>query len=272
MDLNQEKSNTEKIIEPNQVDGKKNKTISVIVIIILLLFPIVFILFKTIGNSDSAEQKGTAGQKQEVDVATFENAANSNPNFSNLLNLSNAYISASMPDKSIPVLKKAIALNPNSAAAYNNLGVAFISLQQYQKGIDACLIAIKIDSTFQLAKNNLAWGKDEQKKLLMVIQQFEQTPENKRDNSFYINYGLIYLRLENYDKSIEIWGKILEKDPKNSTALNNTGTALMMKAQYDEAIQIFKKAMEYNANDQLAKNNLNWALGEKSKNDALEKK
>lgn len=102
--------------------------------------------------------------------------------------------------------------------------------------------------------------------------QKEQTDTNKDSVAFYINQGLEYYNSGNYDKSIETWDKILNIDPKSATALNNIGSAFMMKNQYNDAIVLFKKALELEPDNQLAKNNLAWALDEKSKTEGLLKK
>ena len=78
--------------------------------------------------------------------------------------------------------------------------------------------------------------------------------------------------MQDYDKSIEIWNKVLVTEPKNSGALINIGVAYMSKQQYDSAIKYFQKAIDSNPNDQLAKNNLAWAMDEKIKANDLAQK
>lgn len=250
--------------ETAPADEKQSKTIRTIVIVVLLLLPIAYIFYKTAGNSTSTPEQAT-NQTQAIDIAAYEAVANATPSFSNLLNLSNAYINSGMAGKAIEPLKKAIALNPESAIAYSNLGFAYTVIQQYKNGIEFGQKAVQLDSTFQLAKNNLNWALTEQNKLLQSIADLEKTPEDKRNTDFYILYGLQYLKLQDYDKSIEIWNKILLTEPKNSAALINIGVAYMSKSQFGDAIKSFQKAVDANANDQLAKNNLAWALDEQNK-------
>ena len=245
--------------------GNSNRTAKIAILIVLLLLPIVYLFVKTSGTTEPPKEQAAANQPAKTDIASLENAANSNPTFDNLINVSMAYINNKMPEKSIIPLQKAIAINPNSAIAYNNLGVAYIMMQQYQEGIDACNKALSIDATFQLAKNNFKWGMDEKNKLESAIKTQEQTPKEKRTVAYYIDYGMSYYKIKNYDKAIEQWSKIADLDKKNTAALNNIGTAFMMKMQYDDAIALFKKAIEYEPNNQLAKNNLAWAQDEKRK-------
>jgi superkiller protein 3 len=268
---NEEHHTLEEKNEKNSEEAKRSRTIRTIVIILLLLLPPAYFFYKTTSNptpTPAAEQPAN----QEINIAAYESATTTNPSFSNLLNLSNAYISKGLAIKSIEPLKKAIAMEPKSAAAYSNLGLAYTILGAYKEGIEACEKAVQLDSTFQLAKNNLNWALSEQKKVLDGVRQLEQKPQNERDLTFYNSLGLLYLKLENFDKGIELFNKVLAMDSKNSAALINIGTAFMSKFQYDDAIKSFQKAIDVNPNDQLSKNNLAWAMDEKKKAEASIKK
>lgn len=63
--------------------------------------------------------------------------------------------------KSIESSIKVLSLDPNSAVARSNICAAHIQLKEYDKAIDACESALAIDSSFQLAKNNLSWAQAE---------------------------------------------------------------------------------------------------------------
>jgi tetratricopeptide (TPR) repeat protein len=242
------------------------KKIRIAALVILMLFPLIYLFYKTKGLPENALAIETAAvQAPSSDIAVLEKAVAEKPTFDNLVNLSMAYINNKMPGKSIDHLDRAIELNPTSAIAYNNLGVAYTMMQQYQNGIDACTKALQLDSTFQLAKNNLKWAGDEKRKVLEAIKTEEQIPQNKRDVAFWSEYGLNYFKIGEYDKSIGAWNKIFELDVKNTGALNSIATAFMMKKQVDDAIALYKKALELEPGNQLAKNNLAWALEEKEK-------
>lgn len=248
--------------DENASEGKSGFNIKTLVVVALLLLPVIYIIYKTMGNS-TPEQ--AAQQTQQVDIASYENAAKTNPNFTNLLNLSNVYINSGMAAKAIEPLKQAIALSPNNAAAYSNLGFAYTIIQQFKEGIAYGEKAVQLDTSFQLAKNNLNWAKNEQKKLLAGLEQMEKTPEDKKDIAFYTLYGLQFLKLQEYEKSIEVWNKMLSIEPKNAIALVNKGVSYMSIQEYDKAIEAFQAAVDNAPTDQLAKNNLAWAVGEKKK-------
>ncbi|MBL7800049.1 MAG: tetratricopeptide repeat protein [Chitinophagales bacterium] len=244
----------------------KNKRIVLLAVAaFLLLAPVVFLFVKSSGKPDLPKTADVVTQAPQVDLSALEQTANTNPTFDNLLAYSIACIGANRPGRSIEPLKQAISLNPKSAAAYNNLGCAYTMLMQYQDGIDACTKALQIDTGFQLAKNNLKWASDEKAKTLAVIQAQENTPDAQRDVKFYINYGLNYQKIGQYDKSISIWNMVFDKEPNNADAMNNIGVAYMLKNSTDEAIAMFQKAISTNPENTLAKNNLAWAQDVKAK-------
>ena len=244
---------------------KNRKTLIQIAIVIMFAFPLIYLVQKRWDAAPLKEEQPVVVPGDNIDLASLEALVKKDPNFDNLINLSMAYVNRQMPGKSIDLLKRAAQMNPGSAVVYNNLGVAYTMLQQYQNVVEACVKALQIDSSFQLAKNNLKWAMDEKSKVVNAIASEEKMPAEKRDLGFYTDLGLNYFKVGDYGKSIEIWNKIFEIDPKSVTALNNIGTAFMMKGQIDDAVVLFKKALELEPSNQLAKNNLAWAIDEKAK-------
>jgi len=110
-------------------------------VVILVALPLIFLLYKTADYWKSG------------------------PSFSDYINQSVSYINSNQPEKAIEPLQKAIKIEPKSAVAYNNLGVAYNLIKRYDDGIAACRKAVELDPNFQLAKNNLNWGLSEKKKL-----------------------------------------------------------------------------------------------------------
>lgn len=247
------------------VQQKQKRLITIVFVVLILAMPVVYLMYKSKGTAPVENEQAAAAPAAVNNIAELENLVTKDPSFTNLINLSMAYINNRKPGRSIDHLKKAIELKPTSAVAYNNLGVAYIMLEQYQNGIDACTKALELDPNFQLAKNNLKWGNDERAKTIKKIDEQLTVTNDKRDVKFYLDHGLNYFRIGDYGKSIEVWNKVFDLEPKNINALNSIGTAFMMKNQYDDAISIFEQALAINPNNQQTKNNLAWAKGEKEK-------
>jgi tetratricopeptide (TPR) repeat protein len=81
------------------------------------------------------------------------------------LNMSLNYYNAKAFDKCIEACKQAIKLEPGYADAYSNMGAAYNMLKQWDKGIEACNMALKFNPNHKLAKGNLNWALSEKKKL-----------------------------------------------------------------------------------------------------------
>lgn len=238
---------------------KNNKTLVAIIISILVILPVAYLVIKK-----KPVAANLPAQATKVDIAALEALVKDKPDYSNLINLSQAYIASNMPGKSIPYLKKAIQLDSTKAFAYNNLGVANIMLKNYQLGINACYKATQLDDKFQLAKNNLKWAIDETNNTLASIAKLESFPVDKHNADYFIQLGIYYLYIGNYDKSIAIWQEGLSKNASNVIFNNDIGTALVMKKEYDNALVEFNKVLQKEPNNQLAKNNIQWALNEKA--------
>jgi Flp pilus assembly protein TadD len=78
--------------------------------------------------------------------------------------LSYAYIQNNQPALAIEPIMKALDLDPANLNAYNNLGVAYIYLKNYDKAESALKKAIELNPDFTLAKNNLKWAEQERRK------------------------------------------------------------------------------------------------------------
>lgn len=73
------------------------------------------------------------------------------------INLSLSYYNQGKYNECIEASKKSIAISP-SANAYNNICTAYNQLKQYDKAIQACNEALKLDTNHNLAKGNLAYA------------------------------------------------------------------------------------------------------------------
>jgi tetratricopeptide (TPR) repeat protein len=211
--------------------------------------------------STSQPQAASVGQS----VETLEAAVKTSPTPANRLDLSRAYINAGQPEHAILVLLSLVAEDKNNALAWNNLCVANILQQAYTAAVENCNRAIALEPNNQLARNNLRWADDEQKKAISDLVGGQKTPPAARDADFYVDKGLSQLNAGQTDAAIASWQHALELDPRNALAANNIGDAYMVKKQPDTALQWFLKASLIDPTLQLAKNNMVWAIAEKSK-------
>lgn len=108
------------------------------------------------GQAYVAATQNTNGKSK---LQMLEEAATNSTNPDDFINLSLYYYNAGNFEKCIEASKKALALKPDYAAAYNNICSAYNAMGKFKEGAEACESALKIQPDFQLAKNNLAWAR-----------------------------------------------------------------------------------------------------------------
>jgi protein O-mannosyl-transferase len=62
--------------------------------------------------------------------------------------------------ESIAASRSALALQPNYAEAWNNIGAAYNKLGRYAEGAAACEEALRLKPDFELARNNLQYARE----------------------------------------------------------------------------------------------------------------
>jgi tetratricopeptide (TPR) repeat protein len=246
----------------NKKMSPKNTIVLIITIVVLAICVFVAVLFNKPKPKEVAQTATPV-----VDIATLEKIVAADPSTANILSLAATYIKSDVPSRAFPYLKVLIKREPGNASAYCDLGVANIMLKNYKQGIEACTKAVHLDSTFQLAKNNLKWGLDERAKVLAAIDALNTRPEDKKDDAYYTLLGIYNFQVGDYEKSIAAWQTGVRQFPANSAVYyNNIGSAQVIEKQYAAATASFNKVLNIDPNNQLAKNNIVWANSDAAEN------
>jgi len=95
-------------------------------------------------------------EAKEIEINFLKNSSK-NLTSNDYLNLSLTYYNKGIFIACIKAAKKSNEIIPNSAA-FNNICAAYNQLKQYDKAIEACNKAIKLDSNNRLAKGNLNYA------------------------------------------------------------------------------------------------------------------
>ena len=69
---------------------------------------------------------------------------------------------------------------------------------------------------------------------------YEELYNNKENNEIKMGLGIWYYQLKEYDKAIELFNLILEKEPENYDALYNKAICLFYNGNKDECTNILK--------------------------------
>jgi tetratricopeptide (TPR) repeat protein len=123
-------------------------------------------------------------------------------------------------------------------------GNTHFKAQEYQKALSSYHLAILYlkgldNSALELGLGSTTKPLDEDKKGRIT----------KNMISTWSNMAACYLKLERYDKAVEICDKVLGMDPKNVKALFRKGQALFGRNDLDLAVKVLKSAALLEAKD-----------------------
>ena len=94
-------------------------------------------------------------EKQQAYFASLSTKAKSAPTYENWVQLSLEWYNAGNYVESKKAAEEAVLVNPNDAAAWNNICAACNKIGDYQRGIEACTKAVSLKPDWEIAINNL---------------------------------------------------------------------------------------------------------------------
>ena len=200
--------------------------------------------------------KGT----KEEQIKKLEEQADKNPTSANYINLSLLYYKDGSYQKCIEACEKALKIDPKSALAYNNICSAYNALEKWDKAADACNKAIRINPDYQVAKNNLANALNKKSANDIGETDAKQHPTPEK----YLNLSVKYYNQAKYEKCIEAANNAIKLKPDFSQAYNNIGLSYAKLNEFDKAIEAYKKSLAIDPNNTYAKNNMAATLKQKN--------
>lgn len=151
--------------------------------------------------------------------------------------------------EAVTAAKAALAADPNSADAYNNLAVSYLQLRMYDEGIQAAQTAIRIKPDLQLAKNNLAWIEREKANASGAV-----SPPSAANT--LLTQSLQHYQAGRFKECMDAATQSAKLNPNSAPAFNNAGICASRLQLWDEATESLLEALRLNPDFQLAKNNL----------------
>ena len=144
----------------------------------------------------------------------------------------------------IEVYSHTIDLNPHSASAYNNRGVAYREIGDLLKALDDYNTAIQLKSDFAEAYNNRGVVYGIKGQIDKAIVDFDKAIGlNLAFADAYCNRGNIYLLKGEIDKAIENYSLSIKHSPKDAMSYSNRSVAYLRKDEADKTIGDASKAI-----------------------------
>jgi serine/threonine protein kinase/Flp pilus assembly protein TadD len=165
--------------------------------------------------------------------------------------------------ESISLMEKAAALDPGFAMAYRSMAIAFGNLGQPEESRKYLQKAIALGDRISEKERYIIEGdyyyrsgeKHYERAIKAYSKLFELYPE---DCTFYNNFALIYLSIEEWDKAIEL----LEKDQKVGTGFpypyTNQALAYAGKGELGKAKEVLENYLSTISGNALARRHLSY--------------
>ena len=169
-------------------------------------------------------------------------------------------------DAAIEAYDKSLAIKPNNADAYGNMGVTLQKQGKLEEAIEAYKRAIAINPSYANVYNNMGNALKEQGKPEEAIEAYKKALAIEPDNAdVFNNMGVTLQEQGKLEEAIEAYIKALVINPEYAEAYSNMGVTLQDQGRLGEALEAYNKALTIEPDNAEAFNNLGNVLKEQGK-------
>jgi tetratricopeptide (TPR) repeat protein len=172
-------------------------------------------------------------------------------------NLALSYYQQGNLTQAIEYYHKTLAINPNCADAYNNMGVALQTQGKLTEAITAYQKALDLNPNYIDVYNNLGILYKQQQKFEEALQCYQKALILQPNSAnIYYNLGNVYQEQRNYTPAIECYQKAIKLQANYASAYCNLGTCYKEQGNLTSAIEYYQKTLQLEENHPNATNNL----------------
>jgi tetratricopeptide (TPR) repeat protein len=166
--------------------------------------------------------------------------------------------------QAVQLLKRAVDVDPKNKYAWNNLGLAYLSLRQGDNAVAAFKKALDVNPYDEFAYNNLGRAYWQDRKYDQAVEAFHKQLENNPLDKFaHANLGAMYAEWHKYDLAAPELEKAASLTPNDASLQVSLGDAYLNLGQDDKALAAFDRAIEISATP-LVWNNIAYQLSLKN--------
>ncbi len=160
--------------------------------------------------------------------------------------LGSLYNNAGQYDSAIAVLNRAIELAPRKQSLYFELGNSYINKGEYEKAAEVLKTSFELEPGYDIARKiyalSLVYARDyDLAEKILKDRYGTGTIADRR----FVN---AYAEGKKFDKAVEVWEKIIKKEPDNPQIRVNAAATYMKLGEKRKAIEQIEKAMELDPN------------------------
>ena len=192
-----------------------------------------------------SEKKPRKGKGQFKVKTPKTNLPQNNPKIQQLIAEFDKYYYEQNYIEAIKCCDEMKKLDPNVKEVYNNRGISYKNLGEYNRAIIDYTKAIEIDNKYTEAYNNRGISYRNLGKYKKSIVDYNKAIElNSNMPDIYSNRGLAYNDLGEYSKAIDDYNKAIDLDAMYTIAYLNRGVTYSNLKDCDKAIIDYNKAIE----------------------------
>jgi tetratricopeptide (TPR) repeat protein len=167
-------------------------------------------------------------------------------------------------DLAADLFQRTLKLNPNHKTAWENLGLAYLSLNQTDRAIEAFQKQIALNPYDQYAYAYLGLAYQRQQKYDEAIRQFQKQIEiNPLDQRAHADLGSLYASQKKFAEALPELQKASDIDPKNPLLQVSLGQAYVATGETEKGMAAFERAISL-APSPVIWNNIAYALSEQN--------
>jgi tetratricopeptide (TPR) repeat protein len=181
-------------------------------------------------------------------------------------NMGNALQEQGKLKEALEAYKKTLTIKPDYAKAYYNMGNALKEQGKMEEALEAYKKTLTIKPDYADAYNNMGATLKEQGKLEEALEAYKKTLTIKPDYAeAYYNMGVTLKEQGKLEEAIVVYKKALTIKPDYAEAHYNTGITLQEQGKLEEALVFYKKALTSKPDYAEAYNNMGVILQEQGK-------
>jgi tetratricopeptide (TPR) repeat protein len=183
-------------------------------------------------------------------------------------NMGNALQEQGKLEEAIAFYNKALSLKPDHADAYNNMGNALKDQGKLDDAIETYNKALSLKPDYAEAYNNMGVALKDQGKLEEAIEAYNKALSIKPDYAdVYYNKSIVLQEQGKLNEAIDYYKNAISLKPDYAEAYNNMGVTLQEQDKLEEAIEAYNKALAIKPDYADAYNNIGNALKDQGKLD-----
>ena len=203
-----------------------------------------------------------ARKNLQLQIAGYQQMVRIDPDFAAAhQNLGAAYQSLGRLDEAITHYRQALRVEPDNTGAHNNLASALQTMGKLDEAMSHYAEALRVNPDNAEAHNNMGTVLAAQGKLDEAVTQYREALRVNGDFAdAHFNLGTGLVLQGKLDEAINHYRQALRVDPDQPQAHNNLGSALQALGRLGEAIGHYRRAVQLNGDLAAAHYNLGSVL------------